>query len=68
MLVGLTQFRMPPGWVLTVVEVVSAFAIATLSYRFIELPFLQRRYSGVELEHSPAGGGSALAGKENHGN
>jgi peptidoglycan/LPS O-acetylase OafA/YrhL len=39
------QFQMHPGRRLSFVEVVCTFALAAFSYRFIEHPFLMRRYA-----------------------
>jgi len=45
MLVGLLYFKIPQGILLTVIEVLAAFILASLSYRFIEGPLLKRRYA-----------------------
>jgi peptidoglycan/LPS O-acetylase OafA/YrhL len=51
MLIGFLQFHMPQGSRLSLIEVTGAFVLATLSYRFIELPFLERRYVSSPVEH-----------------
>jgi peptidoglycan/LPS O-acetylase OafA/YrhL len=50
-LLGILQFHMLPGSRLSLIEVTGAFALATLSYRFIEHPFLERRYASSPVEH-----------------
>jgi peptidoglycan/LPS O-acetylase OafA/YrhL len=45
MLAARTQFQVPEGVTLTLIEVAGAFLCATLSYRFIERPLLARRYA-----------------------
>jgi peptidoglycan/LPS O-acetylase OafA/YrhL len=44
-MISLLQFGMLPGHMLSFVEVVCTFAFAALSYRFVEHPFLMRRYA-----------------------
>ena len=52
MLVGLFYFHIPLGWWLTAIEICCTFVLATLSYMFIERPFLERRYVNRPMEHA----------------
>jgi peptidoglycan/LPS O-acetylase OafA/YrhL len=52
MLVGHLYFHIPLGFWLTAIEVGCTFAVATLSYKFIERPFLERRYVNRPMEHA----------------
>jgi peptidoglycan/LPS O-acetylase OafA/YrhL len=45
MLTGLLQFHIPQSLTLAAIEISVAFPLAALSYRFVEYPFLQRRYA-----------------------
>lgn len=45
MLAGLLYFHIPQGYRLALIEVACAFGLATLSYKFVERPFLERRYA-----------------------
>ena len=44
-LVGILYFHFSPGGSLTLIEVACAFVFAALSHKFIERPFLERRYA-----------------------
>jgi peptidoglycan/LPS O-acetylase OafA/YrhL len=44
-LVGILYFQLPKGGSLTVIEVACAFVFAAVSHKFIERPFLERRYA-----------------------
>ena len=49
-LVGLLHFHIPQGYWLTLIEVTCAFVLATLSYKFVERPFLERRYANGPMK------------------
>ena len=52
MLVALIHFHIPLGSRLSLIELVSAFVLAAFSYKFIERPFLERRYVKRSMDHA----------------
>jgi peptidoglycan/LPS O-acetylase OafA/YrhL len=50
MLAGRLDPHLPQGRKLTLIEIACAFVFASLSYKFIERPFLERRYENGSME------------------